>query len=72
MKTNKERCFADRKDGTCHALYEKKCEGCKFYFPRKLIKYNPIYAYSYDSAYQHRKDAIEHKVSKAQIMGEND
>lgn len=43
----KEKCFAERKDGKCHALTEKACDGCKFYFPRKLIKDNPFYEYSY-------------------------
>jgi hypothetical protein len=43
----KEKCFANRKDGQCHALSKKECDGCKFYYPRKLIKDNPFYEYSY-------------------------
>lgn len=43
----KEKCFADRKDGKCHALTEKECGGCRFYFPRKFLKDNPFYEYSY-------------------------
>lgn len=45
----KEKCFADRKDGACHALTKKECEGCGFYFPRQLIKDNPFYEYSYEN-----------------------
>ena len=43
----KEKCFADRKDGKCHALTEKKCDRCRFYFPRNLLRDNPFYEYSY-------------------------
>jgi hypothetical protein len=68
----KEKCFADRKDGECHALIKKECNGCRFYFPRKLLKDNPIYEYSYDNEYKFRYDVKKRKIYKEIIMKEDD
>ena len=68
----KEKCFADRKDGKCHALIEKKCEGCKFYFPRKKIKRNPFYEYSYESEYAYSSDRKIHRVPEELVMKKED
>lgn len=68
----KEKCFADRKDGTCHALRKKKCKGCRFYFSRKNLYHNPFYAYSYENEYAHKSDARIHKVPEELIMKEED
>lgn len=68
----KERCFADRKDGTCHALIYKDCRNCRFYAPRSSIKNNPIYEYSYEDK---RRCKFEQKVKKVAgdiIMKKND
>lgn len=67
MKKNK--CFADRKDGTYHALIHKNCEGCRFYFPRKDLVDNPFYEYSYTNHYRmglikKRKQIVERLVMK--------
>ena len=68
----KEKCFAERKDGECHALQNKKCDGCKFYFPRKLLKNNPFYEYSYDNEYRHKYDMKIYKVPKDLVMKKED
>ena len=65
----KEKCFADRKDGTCHALIKKECEGCRFYFPKKLLKNNPFYEYSYENEYNFVFDTKSKKIPKELIMG---
>ena len=68
----KERCFADRKDGKCHALKNKECEGCKFYAPRSSIKNNPIYEYSYEDKRRCKFEQKVRKVSLDIIMKKND
>lgn len=54
----KEKCFADRKDGTCHALIRKSCVLCEFYCPRNKVTDNPFYEYSYTNE---RKMELEKK-----------
>lgn len=68
----KEKCFADRKDGTCHALIKKQCKGCKFYYPRKMLYHNPFYEYSYETKQAHKSDARIHKVPEELVMKEDD
>lgn len=68
----KERCFADRKDGECHALVKKECKGCKFYFPRKLIHHNPFYEYSYENEYAFENAKRIHKLQDDLIMKKED
>lgn len=68
----KNKCFADRKDGTCHALRKKKCKGCKFYFPRKNMYHNPFYAYSYENEYAHENAVRVYKVPIDQVMEKDD
>ena len=67
-----ERCFADRKDGMCHALIKKECKGCKFYCPRDKVKDNPFYKYSYDNEYKFVFDTKTLKIPKEYVMCEND
>lgn len=64
----KEKCFADRKDGTCHALINKKCKGCKFYKPRDDIKDNPFYEYSYENIGKMKGIIKDKLIRKDQIM----
>lgn len=68
----KEKCFADRKDGTCHALKCKECEGCRFYFPRELVKDNMFYEYSYQSIGKINYFKRKYNVREEQIMKETD
>lgn len=68
----KEKCFADRKDGECHALISKDCKGCKFYFPRKELKRNPFYEYSYENEYAYISDRKVHKVPEELVMKKDD
>lgn len=68
----KEKCFAERKDGECHALQHKECDGCKFYFPRKLLKRNPFYAYSYETEYAFENEKRLYKVPEELIMKKDD
>ena len=67
-----ERCFADRKDGKCHALRYKKCEGCKYYYPRTKLKDNPFYEYSYENKYKHQFDMKVRKISDDLVMKKSD
>jgi len=64
----KEKCFAERKDGECHALKCKECNGCKFYFPRKLLKHNPFYEYSYETEHAFENAKRIYKVPDDLIM----
>lgn len=64
----KKKCFADRKDGTCHALSKKKCKDCKFYFPRKNLYHNPFYEYSYENEYAFENAKRIYKVPDDLIM----
>lgn len=68
----KEKCFADRKDGTCHALIKKQCKGCKFYYPRKMLYHNPFYAYSYENEYAHKNAIMLKKVPMDLVMKKED
>ena len=68
----KEKCFADKKDGNCHALDKKECEGCKFYFPKKLVKDNPFYEYSYQNIGKMNYIKKKYNIRDEQIMKEND
>ena len=68
----KEKCFADRKDGTCHALTEKECEGCRFYCPRKLIKDNPFYEYSYTHTYMMERLKKQKQIAEKLVMKADD
>ncbi len=68
----KEKCFADRKDGECHALVHKECEGCSFYLPRKLLKNNPFYEYSYQNIGKMNYIKKKYNIRDEQIMKEND
>lgn len=68
----KDKCFAERRDGECHALKEKKCKGCKFYTPRKEIYHNPFYAYSYETNYAHESDKRFHKIPDELVMNIED
>ena len=65
-------CFANRKDGTCHALIKKSCKKCKFYYPRKLLYHNPFYEYSYESKYAHENAVKIYKIPADQIMKSDD
>lgn len=64
----KEKCFADRKDGSCHALIKKECKRCKFYYPRNLLKDNPFYEYSYEDIGKMKHMKKEKIIRKDQIM----
>ncbi len=68
----KERCFADRKDGTCHALRYKKCEGCKFYTPRSKVKNNVFYRWSYKDNKIFNIDRIKRNVPMEYVMKKSD
>ena len=67
-----EKCFADRKDGKCHALKDKECLFCYFYTPRSKIKNNPFYLYSYDSYYRAELDRKRRNIRKSEVMKKTD
>ena len=64
----KENCFANRKDGECHALIKKQCEGCKFYKAKERVKNNPFYAFSYLDKERHKKDIEKYRIKKEQVL----
>lgn len=72
INKKKERCFADRKDGTCHALIEKNCKGCRFYCPRSEVYHNPFYEYSYETKYAFESGLRLHKVKEEFVMRKGD
>lgn len=60
-----KKCFAKKDDGTCNALTECDCKGCKFYKPKIEIKNNIFYPYSFTSKrlYQEMIDIYERKFN---------
>lgn len=68
----RERCFADRKDRTCHALVKKECEHCKFYTPRSKVKNNVFYRWSWDNDYRFNKEFRKRRIELKDVMRRND
>lgn len=68
----KERCFAERRDGKCHALTTKRCEFCSFYTPRSEVKNNPFYRWSYKTYYKAELDRKERKIKTEDVMKKAD
>ena len=68
----KERCFADRKDGTCHALSYKNCEYCKFYTPRSKVKNNVFYRWSWENNYRFNLERIRNNIPMSSVMKKSD
>jgi hypothetical protein len=68
----KVKCFADRKDGTCHALIKKKCILCEFYCPREIVKDNPFYEYSYTDKRKMKIEKERRRITENLVMKEND
>ena len=68
----KEKCFADRKDGTCHALIRKNCMLCEFYCPRTKIKDNPFYEYSYVNKRKMEIEKERRRITDNLVMKVND
>ena len=68
IMTNNYDCFADRKDGYCHTLKEKKCKDCRFYTPRCKVKDNPFYKYSWTDEAKMKEICRRRLIKKNQIM----
>lgn len=68
IMTNNYDCFADRKDGKCHALTKKECEGCRFYTPRCQMQDNPFYRYSWTDKNKMEDIVKRYLIKKNQIM----
>lgn len=64
----REDCFANRKDGKCHALIEKNCENCKFYTPRDKVKNNPFYKFSYENEIKMKFLIKRTRIKKEDIL----
>ena len=67
-----ERCFAERKDGKCHALKKKECLFCSFYTPRSKVRHNPFYKWSYDNYYRAELDRKRRNIAKEDVMKKTD
>lgn len=65
-------CFANRKDGTCHALTEKQCNNCKFYKHKAKVKNNPFYEWSYKNKERFKNDKRSRKIPDEYIMKKED
>jgi len=67
-----EKCFADRKDGTCHALTKKECDFCKFYTPRSKVKNNVFYRWSWANNYRFNLERIKRNIEMKDVMKKSD
>ena len=68
----KEKCFAERRDGKCHALVNKECEHCSFYTPRSKVKNNVFYKWSWDNNYRAELERKRLKIDKKDVMQRRD